>query len=161
MPTTLQEATGWSNLAVGWMIVIPMSLSLLAMLWVGHHSAKTGEKRWHGAAGMFVAAVGMLLGMFATSPAVAFRQPEPGRHRRVCAVRRLVVVPHDVLVRSGGGRSDRLHQFVRQRGRVRRTLPDGVSQGSHTDLCGRLVHPGPVPRRFRTARVDISPTSPH
>jgi sugar phosphate permease len=72
MPTTLQEATGWSNLTVGWMIVIPMSLSLLAMLWVGHHSAKTGEKRWHGAAGMFVAAFGMLLGMFATSPTVAF-----------------------------------------------------------------------------------------
>jgi sugar phosphate permease len=72
MPTTLQEATGWSNLTVGWMIVIPMCLSLLAMLWVGHHSAKTGEKRWHGAAGMFVAAFGMLLGMFATSPTVAF-----------------------------------------------------------------------------------------
>ncbi len=72
MPTTLQEATGWSNLEVGWMIVIPMSLSLLAMLWVGHHSAKTGEKRWHGAAGMFLAAIGMLLGMFATTPALAF-----------------------------------------------------------------------------------------
>ena len=54
------------------MIVIPMCLSLLAMLWVGHHSAKTGEKRWHGAAGMFLAACGMLLGMFATHPVVAF-----------------------------------------------------------------------------------------
>ena len=49
MPTVLKAASGWSNLAVGWMIVIPMCLSLAFMLWISDHSAKTGEKRWHGA----------------------------------------------------------------------------------------------------------------
>ncbi len=39
-----------------------MSLSLLFMWWIGHHSSVTGEKRWHGAIGLFIAAVGMLLG---------------------------------------------------------------------------------------------------
>jgi sugar phosphate permease len=72
MPTVLKSASGWSNLAVGWMIVLPMSLSLGIMLWVGDHSSKTGEKRWHGACGMFIAAAGLLFGTLAQSPVLAF-----------------------------------------------------------------------------------------
>lgn len=62
MPTELKEASGWSHVAVGWMIVIPMGLSLICMCWVGHHSSVTGEKRWHGASGMFLAALGLTVG---------------------------------------------------------------------------------------------------
>jgi sugar phosphate permease len=72
MPTVLKAASGWSNLAVGWMIAIPMCLSLAFMLWVGDHSAKTGEKRWHGAVGMFIAASGMLFGTLTTDPTLSF-----------------------------------------------------------------------------------------
>jgi sugar phosphate permease len=72
MPTVLKAASGWSNLEVGWMIAIPMSLSLAFMLWISDHSAKTGEKRWHGAIGMFIAAAGMLLGTLTHNPIVAF-----------------------------------------------------------------------------------------
>src|SRR5579863_2160125 len=59
MPTVLKAASGWSNVAVGWMIVIPMSLSLAFMLWIGDHSSRTGEKRRHGATGLFLASAGM------------------------------------------------------------------------------------------------------
>ena len=72
MPTVLKAASGWSNLAVGWMIAIPMCLSLAFMLWIGDHSAKTGEKRWHGAVGMFIAAIGMLFGTLTTDPTLSF-----------------------------------------------------------------------------------------
>ncbi len=72
MPSVLKDASGWSNLAVGWMIVIPMSLSLVFMLWISHHSAQTGEKRWHGAAGLFLAAAGMLFGTMTHSPFWSF-----------------------------------------------------------------------------------------
>ncbi len=72
MPTVLKAASGWSNLAVGWMIAIPMCLSLAFMLWIGDHSAKTGEKRWHGASGMFIAAAGMLFGTLTHNPTWAF-----------------------------------------------------------------------------------------
>jgi MFS family permease len=72
MPQVLKDASGWSNLVVGWMIVIPMSLSLAFMLWIGHHSSKTGEKRWHGASGMFIAAVGMVVFGASQSPIVSF-----------------------------------------------------------------------------------------
>jgi sugar phosphate permease len=72
MPTVLKSASGWSNLAVGWMIVIPMALSLGVMLWVGDHSARMGEKRWHGAAGAFLGAAGLLFGTLTDHPALAF-----------------------------------------------------------------------------------------
>ncbi len=72
MPTVLKAASGWSNLAVGWMIVVPMTLSLGFMLWVGDHSARTGEKRWHGAVGPFLGAVGLGLGTLSEEPALAF-----------------------------------------------------------------------------------------
>ena len=72
MPTVLKAASGWSNLAVGWMIVFPMCLSLAFMLWIGDHSSKTGEKRWHGAIGMFLGAMGLCCGTMTDRPLPAF-----------------------------------------------------------------------------------------
>lgn len=72
MPSVLKSFSNWSNFAVGWMIVIPMTLSLLFMLWIGHHSSKTGEQRWHGAIGTFIAAVGMFCGTMTDHPVLAF-----------------------------------------------------------------------------------------
>ncbi|HYK88505.1 MAG TPA: MFS transporter [Acidobacteriota bacterium] len=70
MPTVLKEASGWSNMGVGWAVVIPMSLSLVGMLFVGHSSSRTGEKRWHGAVPMFLAAAGMGIGTYVQHPMV-------------------------------------------------------------------------------------------
>lgn len=72
MPTVLKAASGWSNLAVGWMIVLPMTLSMAFMLWIGHRSAVTGEKRWHGAIGTFLGAVGLACGTMTDRPVPAF-----------------------------------------------------------------------------------------
>jgi len=55
MPTVLKAASGWSNLAVGWMIVLPMSLSLERCF--GQASfVQQRRKRWHAAAGLVLAA---------------------------------------------------------------------------------------------------------
>jgi sugar phosphate permease len=72
MPKVLKEQSGWSNLAVGWMLVIPMTLSLLTMLAIARSSTRTGEKRWHGAIGLFVGALGLLLGAVAKTQATAY-----------------------------------------------------------------------------------------
>lgn len=72
MPTVLKAASGWSNLAVGWMLVIPMCLSVGVMLWIADHSSKTGEKRWHGAVGLFVGGAGLLFGTTTAHPVLAF-----------------------------------------------------------------------------------------
>jgi ACS family tartrate transporter-like MFS transporter len=68
MPTALQEVSGWSTLSIGWAVVIPMGLSLAGMLLVGHSSSCSGEKRWHGAVPMFLAAAGMSIGTFVHLP---------------------------------------------------------------------------------------------
>jgi sugar phosphate permease len=72
MPTVLKEVSGWSNLAIGWLIVIPMFLSLIAMIYAGSSSSKTGEKRWHGALPLFIGAVGMGIGTFIKDPFLNF-----------------------------------------------------------------------------------------
>jgi predicted MFS family arabinose efflux permease len=72
MPKVLKDNLGWSPLRIGWMVVIPMSLALIGMVLVGHSSGRTGEKRWHGAIPMFIAAVGMGLGPFLHDPISSF-----------------------------------------------------------------------------------------
>ncbi len=72
MPTVLQEASGWSSIRVGWMIVIPMALALGGMLFAGYSSSRTGEKRWHGAIPMFLGAVALGLGTYLKNPYASF-----------------------------------------------------------------------------------------
>jgi len=72
MPTVLKSVSGWSNLAIGWLVVLPMVLSLIVMLYIGHSSSKTGEKRWHGAIGLIIGAVGMGIGVFFKDPLISF-----------------------------------------------------------------------------------------
>ena len=68
MPTVLKAASGWSNAAIGWVVVIPMTITLITMILVGNSSSKTGEKRWHVAICMFIGAIGMGTGPFITDP---------------------------------------------------------------------------------------------
>lgn len=72
MPTVLKEVSGWSNLAIGWLGVIPMIISLLTMVYTGFSSAKRDEKRWHGALPMFLGAIGMGIGTFMDKPTLNF-----------------------------------------------------------------------------------------
>jgi sugar phosphate permease len=72
MPTVLKAVSGWSNLAIGELMVIPMTISLLTMLYIGHSSSKRGEKRWHGAIGMFIGAIGLGVGVFIHNPWISF-----------------------------------------------------------------------------------------
>lgn len=71
-PTVLQEASGWSSLRVGWMLAIPMSLALLGMLVVAGTSTRGTEPRWHGATPLFVATLGMGLGVVLQDPLWGF-----------------------------------------------------------------------------------------
>ena len=72
MPTVLKAISGWSNLAVGLMLVIPMLFSLLFMAWNGCSSTKTGERNKHGAYPLFLAAAAFLIGAFVTDPIISF-----------------------------------------------------------------------------------------
>ncbi len=70
-PTILKEL-GWSSLVTGWLVAGAMAMSLVVMLGVGHSSSVTGEKRWHGAVCMFVAALGFYAGTHTNQPWIAY-----------------------------------------------------------------------------------------
>ncbi len=72
MPQVLKSLSGWSNLAVGWLAAVPMAVSLFAMVAAGHSSSKRNEIRWHGAAGLFIGAVGLAAGVMVKGPWTAF-----------------------------------------------------------------------------------------
>ena len=72
IPQVLKSLSGWSNFAIGWLTAVPMVFSLVAMLYIGHSSSKRREKRWHGAIGLFIGAVGMGVGVFIKEPWIAF-----------------------------------------------------------------------------------------
>jgi MFS transporter, ACS family, tartrate transporter len=72
MPTVLKEVSGWSNVQVGRAFALAMIASLAASAYTGHSSSKRNERRWHGAAHLFLAAIGMAAGAFTHSPALYF-----------------------------------------------------------------------------------------
>jgi len=63
MPTIIQELgiDKKDFLKVGLLSMIPWGLAAIAMVLWGHHSDKTGERRWHAAGGLMVAIIGLLM----------------------------------------------------------------------------------------------------
>lgn len=72
MPTIIQDAGLNKNdyLEIGLLAMIPWGLGAVAMVRWGSHSDHTGERRWHSAAGLFCAMLG-LLGLMAAGRNVA------------------------------------------------------------------------------------------
>jgi nitrate/nitrite transporter NarK len=72
MPQVLKSLSGWSNSSIGWLTAIPMTISLVVMLAIGHSSSKRNEIRWHGAIGLFIGAIGLGAGVLMKDPWTAF-----------------------------------------------------------------------------------------
>jgi MFS transporter, ACS family, tartrate transporter len=70
MPTLLKEASGWTNAFIGDVFGVAMFVSLLASVYTGHSSSRTGEKRWHAATHLFLAAAALAMVAFTRDPAV-------------------------------------------------------------------------------------------
>jgi ACS family tartrate transporter-like MFS transporter len=60
-PTILKRATGLPNLTVTLIAALPYLLGVVAMLWNGWHSDRTGERRWHTGLILFACGVFMAL----------------------------------------------------------------------------------------------------
>ena len=60
LPTILKRTSGFSDVRVGLLGMLPYVVGLSAMLINGWHSDKTGERRWHSAVPQFIAAVALL-----------------------------------------------------------------------------------------------------
>ena len=68
MPQVLKGLSGWSASLVGFAIAIPMGIALIAQVAWGNSSSRTGEKRWHVAAAMFIGAFGLGITPFVQNP---------------------------------------------------------------------------------------------
>ncbi len=47
LPQVIEDTVTGNPLAIGWISAIPWAAAAVAMLWAGHHSDRTGERRWH------------------------------------------------------------------------------------------------------------------
>ena len=61
LPKMLRESSGASGFALSGLTMIPFTAALVAMVLVGRHSDRTGERKFHVAACASVAAVGLFL----------------------------------------------------------------------------------------------------
>ena len=65
LPTILKGLTGYSNLVVSIIAVLPYCAGLVAMLLIGWSSDRTGERRWHATLSLLAVSVGLLLSAIA------------------------------------------------------------------------------------------------
>ena len=73
MPNFIHSLSAASNLGIGVISVIPYVATAIAMVLVGIHSDRTGERRWHLAGSAFAAAAALLMAAYTHSivPALA------------------------------------------------------------------------------------------
>ena len=67
LPKLIKSLSGVSNLTVGALSAIPYVAAALAMVVVGLHSDRSGERRWHTAAPAFAGAIALSMAAYSTS----------------------------------------------------------------------------------------------
>lgn len=72
IPQIIKSLSGVNNLQVGLLSAIPSLTAAIGMVWNGTHSDRTGERRWHIAVPIFIAAFGFVLATFKSVPVLAF-----------------------------------------------------------------------------------------
>lgn len=71
LPTIVKGMSGQSDAIVGWINAIPYLIAGIAMIFVGRHSDRTGERRWPVAVAAITSAVGFALSAYFTNPYLA------------------------------------------------------------------------------------------
>jgi MFS transporter, ACS family, tartrate transporter len=70
LPSVIRALAGLSYLWTGVVAVIPFAITAGAMVLVGMHSDRTGERRWHTAVPAFIAAAGLVIAAYGRTPVV-------------------------------------------------------------------------------------------
>ena len=71
LPQVIKETLTKDPLTIGWLSVIPWGASAIVMIVVGHHSDKTGERRWHIALAGLLQAVAFSISAIPGIPGIA------------------------------------------------------------------------------------------
>jgi ACS family tartrate transporter-like MFS transporter len=67
LPSVIHSLSGVSTFVIGLLAAIPYVAAAIAMVVVGFHSDRSGERRWHVALTAFVGALALAMGAYATS----------------------------------------------------------------------------------------------
>jgi ACS family tartrate transporter-like MFS transporter len=67
LPKLINSVSSLSHLALGFASAIPYLVAAVAMVLVGIHSDRTGERRWHAALPAFLAAISMVVVAYSSS----------------------------------------------------------------------------------------------
>jgi len=70
LPSVIRALSGLSYFWTGIVAVIPFLVTTAAMVLIGMHSDRTGERRWHTAVPAFAAAAGLLVAAYAHGPVI-------------------------------------------------------------------------------------------
>jgi ACS family tartrate transporter-like MFS transporter len=129
LPQILKGLSGSSDFLVGILSALPYIVAAVGMVWIGRHSDRHGERRWHVAGPALLAALGFVLSTLTTEPGAREHLP---RGARDLGLPRAVLGDVDVGAGRVGYRGwHRVDQFCGQPGRLRRTLRRRRAQGSH------------------------------
>jgi ACS family tartrate transporter-like MFS transporter len=71
LPQILKGLSGSSDFVVGLLSALPFVVAAIGMVWIGHHSDRHAERRWHVALPALGAAAGLALSALAASPLFA------------------------------------------------------------------------------------------
>jgi MFS transporter, ACS family, tartrate transporter len=129
------KAFGLSNAMTGWVTAILYAVGAAFMVWYGYRSDSRGERKFHTAVALAIAAAGIA--------GSTDRQPYADghclRHRRLRRIRDASGVLDTTdrrLVRHGSRRRHRSDQLDRQPRRLRRALRHGLDQGYEASPAG-------------------------
>ncbi|MQA02390.1 MAG: MFS transporter [Streptosporangiales bacterium] len=71
LPQIIAALTGSDDFTVSLISAVPYAVACVALILVGRHSDRTGERRWHAAVSYFVGTAGFLLSLYIEQPVVA------------------------------------------------------------------------------------------
>src|SRR5581483_6232230 len=72
LPQIIKSFGGLSNLEVGGLTAVPYLLAVIAMIWWGRRSDRTGERKWHLAGAALAGALGLAASAAAPSATLSF-----------------------------------------------------------------------------------------
>jgi sugar phosphate permease len=98
LPQAIKNGITKDPVAIGWLSAIPWVVTIIAMLVVGNHSDKTGERRWHLAISCFVGAVAFAISALPGAPGtVALAALSVATAAILCALTVFWAVPSALL----------------------------------------------------------------
>ncbi len=155
-PQIIQSLSGLGNVQVALISAIPYIVAAIAMVIVGAHSDRTRERCAHVAAAAFVGALGMAASAYVQSPYPrrARAQRRGGRHLERGAG--VLVAAHGISDRHGGGRRDRVDQFVRQSRGLRRSVRHRARSRRDGQLLGEPARSSGVAAVQRRDRAEFA-----